>query len=154
MVGGDLLLNAGLLAPLYDWGSPFLLSPDQAVVRIPVGYLSFLLLAITLVWLLARFDVVRGKDGAVLGGSLGGIVWGAILLGLWSISTASPTLLAGWWLGQTAELALGGFVIGSILGGARLRRIAALVVAFVMVAAISAVVLQSIGYAPAPVVVR
>ena len=148
------MTHAGLLAPLYDWGSPFLLSPDQAVVRIPVGYLSFVLLAITLVRLLARFGIVRGKDGAVVGGVLGGIVLGAVLLGLWSISTASPTLLAGWWLGQTADLALGGFVIGSILAGARVRRMAALVVAFVVLAALSAVVLQSIGYAPAPVVVR
>jgi hypothetical protein len=46
MVGVDVVLHAGLLAPLYDWDSPFLLRPEEAFVRIPVGYLGFLVLAI------------------------------------------------------------------------------------------------------------
>jgi hypothetical protein len=39
MIGVDFFLHAGLLAPLYDWDSPFLLRPDEAFVRIPIGYL-------------------------------------------------------------------------------------------------------------------
>jgi hypothetical protein len=48
MIGVDVFLHAGLLAPLYDWDSPFLLRPDEAFVRIPIGHLSFLIIAI--VW--------------------------------------------------------------------------------------------------------
>ena len=115
MIGADFCLHAGLLAPLYDWGSPFLLRPADAFVRIPIGYLSFLVLAIGLAWLLPRFNVERGRDGAVVAGTLGAVGWGALLLGLWSISTADLGLFVGWWLGQTVELALGGLVVGAVL---------------------------------------
>ena len=62
MLGVDLFLHAGLLAPLYDWDSPFLLEPMTAFVRIPVGYLAFLVLAAGLAWLLpdsALMEAVR-----------------------------------------------------------------------------------------------
>jgi hypothetical protein len=90
----------------------------------------------------------------MLGGAFGAVTWGSLSLGLWSISTADPGLLAGWWVGQTVELGLGGFVVGSILGGAWLRAVAWKVAAIIIVAAISAVVLQVVGYATAPVLVR
>ena len=154
MVGVDLFLHAGLLAPLYDWDSPFLLRPEEAFVRIPIGYLSFLLLAIALAWLLPRFSVERGRDGALIAGAFGAVAWGALLLGLWSISTADPGLLAGWWVGQSVELGLGGLVIGSILGGTRVRTMAWRVGALLVAGAVSAIVLQTIGYAAAPVLVR
>jgi hypothetical protein len=78
------------------------------------------------------------------------VIWGALLLGLWSISTADPTLLVAWWLGQTAELALAGYVIGAALAGRALRSLAIQVGAILVLGAASAVVLQSIGYATAP----
>lgn len=59
MIGVDFFLHAGLLAPLYDWDSPFLLRPDEAFTRIPIGYLGFLVLAIGLAWLLTRLEVER-----------------------------------------------------------------------------------------------
>ncbi len=154
MVGFDLFLHAGVLAPLYDWGSPFLLSPGEAFARIPIGYLSFLVLAVALVWLLPRLGVADGRGGAALAGALGAVGWGALVLGLWSISTASPSLLVGWWLGQTAELALGGFLVGSVLSGARIRGLAGRVAVILVLGATSAIALQTIGYATAPVLVR
>jgi hypothetical protein len=153
MIGVDLSLHAGLLAPLYDWNSPFLLAPGDAFARIPIGYLSFLVLAIGLGWLLPRLEIQTGRDGAVIAGTLGGVLWAALLLGIWSISTADPTLLAAWWIGQTVELAVGGLVIGSVLGGARMRSVAWKVGALVVAGAVVAVVLQSIGYARAPIVI-
>lgn len=152
MLGVDLFLHAGLLAPLYDWDSPFLLRPEEAFVRIPIGYLGVLLLAIALTWALPRINVERGRDGALIAGAFAAVAWGALLLGLWSISTADSGLLVGWWVGQTAELALGGFVIGSILGGMRVRTMAWRVGGLLVVGAASVVVLQSIGYAAAPVI--
>ncbi|MGZ8438805.1 MAG: hypothetical protein ACXWXR_09750 [Candidatus Limnocylindrales bacterium] len=154
MLGVDFFLHAGLLAPLYDWDSPFLLRPEQAFLRIPIGYLGLLILAIALAWLLPRFNVGLGRDGALIAGAFGAVAWGALLLGLWSISTADPGLLAGWWVGQTVELGLGGYVIGSVHGGARVRAVAGKVGLVLVVGAISAVVLQAIGYAAAPVVIR
>jgi hypothetical protein len=151
MVGADLFLHAGLLAPLYDWDSPFLLPPEDAFVRIPVGYGALLLLAAAMVWLLPRLGVQRARDGALLAGAGGAVVWGAVVLGIWSISTADPSLLVAWWAAQTAELALAGLVVGAALGGTRLRRLAALVGAVLVLGVAAAVVLQSVGYAPAPV---
>lgn len=154
MTGVDFFLHAGLLAPLYDWDSPFLLRPDEAFVRIPIGYLGFLVLAIGLAWLLARLEIARDRDGALITGALGAVAWGAVMLGLWSISTADPALLVGWWAGQTVELAVGGHVIGAVLGGARLRALAWRVGLLLAVGMVSAVVLQTIGYATAPLISR
>lgn len=147
MIGVDLFLHAGVLAPLYDWDSPFLLAPVEAFVRIPAGYLAFLILAAGIVWLLLRLGTRGGRDGAVVGAVTGMVAWGALVLGLWSISTAGLPLLAGWWIGQTAELAVGGFVVGSALGGVPLRKLALWVGAIVTVGVATAIVLQSIGYA-------
>ena len=151
MLGVDLFLHAGVLAPLYDWDGPFLLRPQEAFVRIPAGWAALLVLAVALVWLLPRLGVRRGRDGALMAAAGGGVAWGALLIGLWSISTAPPMLLAAWWLGQTAELALGGFVVGAAVAGIRLRRLVVLAVVVIAIGIASAVVLQSIGYAPAPI---
>jgi hypothetical protein len=151
MIGVDFALHGGLLAPLYDWSSPFLLSPGDAFVRIPVGYAAFLVLAAALVWLLRRLGVQGARDGALAGAVAGAVTWGALVLGLWSISTADPGLLVGWWIGQTAELAVGGLVVGSLLGGASARRVAWRVGALVVLAIALAVILQTVGYATPPV---
>ena len=151
MVGVDFFLHAGLLAPLYDWGSPFLLTPGEAFVRIPLGYVGFLVLAVALLWLLPRLEVEGGRDGGIIAGGIGAVAWGAFLLGLWSISTVRPALLAGWWIGQTVELGLGGLIIGSALSGAGLRPMLWRVGALLVVGGISAVLLQTVGYATAPV---
>ena len=154
MLGLDLFLHAGVLAPLYDWRGAFLLRPEEAFVRIPIGYAGFLVLAIALAWLLPRLNVQRGRDGALIAGVFGAVVWGSLVLGLWSISTAEPGLLAGWWVGQSVELAVGGAVIGSILAGTRVRTMVWRVAALVAGGFIAAVVLQTIGYAEAPVLIR
>ena len=49
MLGIDFFVHGGLLATLYLQPSPFLLPPEQAFRRIPLAYVSFLLLAILLV---------------------------------------------------------------------------------------------------------
>lgn len=150
MLGVDLFLHAGVLAPLYDWDSPFLLSPVQAFVRIPAGWGAYLVLAVTLVWVLPRLGVRRGRDGALAAAVGGAVIWGAMTIGLWSISTAEPTLLAAWWLAQTIGLAAGGYVVRAALGGVGLRRLVVLAIAALAIGAVSAVILQSIGYVPSP----
>ena len=148
-LGFDLFLHAGLLARLYRQGSPFLLPPIEAFRRIPLGYASFLIAVLGLLWLFRRLDVRGAGAGVRLGGAVGLTVWGTVALGLYSVSTGSPALLVGWWLGQSAELALAGAVLGARGGGAPLRRIWLLVGFAVVVAVAVTVVLQSLGLAPA-----
>jgi hypothetical protein len=154
MIGVDFFLHAGLLAPLYDWASPFLLRPEVAFVRIPIGYLSLLPPVSLLAWLLPRLEVRRGRDGGAIAAGLGAIVWGTLLLGIWSISTAPPALLAGWWVAQIAELGLAGCIIGSLIAGLSVRAATWRVGGLILAAAGSAVALQVVGYATAPVLFR
>ena len=147
-LGIDLLLHAGLLAWLYARPTPFLLAPEQAFRRIPIGYLAFLGLTVALDALSERLGVRSAKAGLRLGAASGAVAWGALALGLWSVSTISIPLALGWWLGQTAELALAGAVLGAARGGAPRRRLWGRVVLVVVTCVIVTVVLQSAGWAP------
>jgi len=148
MLGMDFLLHAGLLSSLYTQPGPFLLPPERAFALIPIGYASFSLLAAALVWLAPHLGIRSAFGGLLFGLRLGALVWGALVLGLASISSASSTLLLGWFLGQTLELGIGGAVVGSALGGTRLKTLALRVLAFVIAAFALTVALQSIGLAP------
>jgi hypothetical protein len=148
MLGFDFLLHAGLLAGLYLQPSPFLLPPLTAFRLIPLGYLSFLLLAVLMTWLMIRLKLTGWRGGVVFGLELGGLTWGAFILGLLSISTASFALLMGWFIGQALEMALAGAVIGSGLAGMRLRRLLGIVVVGVLLSVITVIVLQTLGVVP------
>jgi hypothetical protein len=148
-LGVDLFLHAGLLARLYLEPSPFLLPAAEAFRRIPAGYLAFLVLTAALAWVLARLDVRGMVAGFRLGAAAGVVVWGALALGLYSISTAGLSLLLGWWLGQALELGLAGAVLGAAAGGTPVGRIWRRVIVAVVVLAGLTIVLQSIGWAPA-----
>lgn len=148
MLGFDFLLHAGLLAGLYAQPSPFLLPPLTAFTLIPVGYLSFLLMAVLLVWLMVRLKLAGWRQGAIFGLELGSLTWGAVMLGLLSATTASVPLLIAWFVGQTLELAIAGAVIGSGLAGTRLRRLFGVVIVFVLLSVITTIALQSLGVVP------
>jgi hypothetical protein len=149
VLGFDFFLHGGLLAGLYAEPSPFLLPPEEAFRLIPLGYASFLVFEIFLVWLMVRLDVKGWRSGMVLGLQVGAFAWGALVLGLLSISTASAGLMAGWFIGQTIEAGIGGMVAGAGLVAERRWRLVICVVIFVIVAIIVTVVLQSVGLAPA-----
>jgi hypothetical protein len=148
MLGVDFLVHGGLLAGLYSQPSPFLLPLATAFARIPLGYLSFLVLAVLLTWLLLRLQLAGWRAGAVFGLELGGLLWGAVVVGLFSISTAGLPLLIGWFVGQTAELAIAGAIVGSGLGGRRLRWLLGVVMGLVVLCAGATIVLQSTGVVP------
>jgi hypothetical protein len=149
VLGFDLFLHAGLLARLYLDASAFLLTPMESFRRIPIGYLSFLVSTILLVWLMVRLDLKGWRVGLGFGMKLGALVWGALTLGLYSISTADPSLLAGWFLGQTAELGLAGAVTGSALAGNRLGRLSLKVAGLILLLTVITIIMQSTGLAPA-----
>ncbi|MGK2935732.1 MAG: hypothetical protein ACSLFE_10890 [Gemmatimonadaceae bacterium] len=148
-VAFDLFLHGGLLARLYMEPSPFLLPLEDAFRRIPLGYATFLGLTIALYWLLARLGVRGWRRGMRYGLITGAIVWGALVIGLYSISTASVPLLAGWWIGQAAELGLAGSVLGAAASGTPLKRIWTVVAVAAVVLVIATITLQSLGLAPA-----
>jgi len=148
-LGVDVLLHGGILARQYVVPSPFLLDPPEAFRRIPYGYLAFLILTAALCWLIRRLDVRGAVAGFRHGAAAGIVVWGAVVIGLYSISTATVPLLAGWWLGQAIELGLAGAVIGASAAGMRHGRLWALVALAVIGCVAATVALQTIGGAPA-----
>jgi hypothetical protein len=152
-IGIDLFLHGGLLARLYVEPSPFLLPAEDAFRRIPLGYLTFLILTIGLFWLVRRLQIRGFVAGFGLAAVAGAVVWGALVLGLYSISTASLSLLTGWWIGQTVELAFAGGVLGAVANGVPLKRVWTGVGVAVVALVAATVALQSLGFAPAMKVV-
>ena len=148
-LGVDLFLHAGALARYYVRDIPFLVPPAVAFRRIPAGYLAFLLLTAALYWLVRQADV-RGAGRGFRWGAVAGLtVWGTLLLGLWSITTAPADLLLAWWVGQGLELGLAGAVRGAARAGTPLRRIWTAVAVAVLVLFAATIGLQAAGLAPA-----
>jgi hypothetical protein len=112
MLGFDLFLHAGLLADVYTKETPFLLPPLEAWNRIPIGYMSFLINAAFLTWFILKLDVRGWKRGAGVGLGLGAVMWFSLGLGLYSITTAAPSLLTAWAVGQSVEMAYAGALLG------------------------------------------
>lgn len=148
MLGFDFFLHAGLLARLYLRPSPFLLPPTKAFRLIPLGYTSFLLMAVLLTWMMDKLGIVGKRRGLIFGLKFGGMVWGAFVLGLLSISTAEGTLLLGWFFGQALELGVAGAVVGSGLSGERLKRVFVVVLTFTLFSVIITVLYQNSVLAP------
>ena len=144
MLGVDFTLHAGLLNEVYTTESPFLLPPERAFELIPLGYLSFLILAGFLVWLLLRLGIREAVSAGKIGLMFGAVVWGALMLGLLSITSADPILLLAWWIGQTLELGVGGAAAGFVLGGAALRKVWLGVVVGVVILVAVGILLQNI----------
>jgi hypothetical protein len=144
-IGLDFFLHAGLFAPFYRQASPFLLVPERAFALIPIGYTAFFLLAILLVWLMKGLRIYGGTQGFIFGLKIGGLTWGALILGLYSIATAPPLLLVGWFLGQTIELGVAGAVIGYGFKQFNLRRLFVIVISVFILLLILGLALQNLG---------
>ena len=147
-VGVDLFLHGGLLARLYVAPSPFLLPAGEAFRRIPFGYLAFLVLTAGLYWFCRSLGVRGVAAGARYGFLAGLVVWGAVSLGLYSISSATVPLLVAWWLGQSVELGFAGAVLGGLAAGVPTKRMLVWVALAVAAFFAMTVVLQSLGLAP------
>jgi hypothetical protein len=153
-LGFDVFLHGGLLAGLYVEPSGFLLGPEDAFRRILLGYLAFLALTLSLYWLLRRLGIRGAIAGFRHGAAAGAVVWGAFAAGLYSISTVTLPILAGWWIGQTAELGLAGAALGAAANGVPLKRIWTIVTGAVIACVAATIVLQSLGLAPPMKTVR
>lgn len=144
VVGIDFLLHASILAPLYAEPDPFLLPPERAFALIPLGYLSFLLLSVMLVWLMNRLSITAWKGGFTFALILGALIWGAFMLGLFSIAVVNPLLALSWFLGQSIELGIAGLVVGAGLGAESLKKLALWAVAIFFISLVVGILLQNI----------
>jgi hypothetical protein len=147
-LGFDLFLHGGLLARLYARPSEFLLPAEAAFRRIPLGYLSFLVLTGALYWLFGRLRIRGAVAGLRVGLATGLILWGSWVLGLYSISLAEADLLVGWWLGQSAELGLAGAVLGAAAAGITRGQLYAKAGVAIGLCVIATLALQALGWAP------
>jgi hypothetical protein len=149
MIATDFLIHGGVLAFLYTKESPFLLPARDAFVRIPLGYFSFLMLAMLLFYLFKPLKIGDRKQGFKAGLMLGIMIWASLCLGLLSISTADPLLLLGWFVGQSVEMAIAGYFMGWFYEGAALKKIWKWVAIYFIIMISFTIVLQSVGWAPA-----
>lgn len=145
MVGLDFLLNAGLFAGMYRDGGAFMLAPEEAFRRIPLGYAAFLILALGIVELTYRLAVRSVADGVRLGFASGAALAGAWGLGLYSIATLTPSVALAFSLIWLLLLTVGGGVAAAGLRGPSVRRLALRVAGADVLCAITVVALQSFG---------
>ena len=147
-LGVDLFLNAGVFAWVFFEPSPFLLSPEELFLRIPLGYLSFLLITALVVWLMSSLSIAGWRAGARFGVVLGAVIHGAGVLGIASVSTASVSLLAAWFVGQTLQTGIVGAVVGQGFATSNLRHLGLLVVVLDVVLIGTTFALQSLEIVP------
>ena len=76
----------------------------------------------------------------------------SLTLGLYSISTANPQLLAAWFAGQVLEMGIAGVVIGQGLAMDNLRGLTLAVIFGVIFLFVATIVLQSVGLSPSIVI--
>lgn len=143
VIGIDFLLHASVLAPIYARPSSFLLPPERAFSLIPLGYLSFLIYVIMIVWLMSKLDIHTWNGGIVFGLKMG-LLWGAQVIGLLSITTAPPILMLGWFIGQSLESGIAGLVAGAGFGADNLRKLMVGAVLFIIGSIVIGVVIQNI----------
>jgi hypothetical protein len=152
VLGFDLILHGAILSSFYVQESPFLLPPLESFRRIPLGYLSFLITTIFLAWLVAKLELRGWRRGMVLGSLVGGVIWISLGIGMYSISTAPQSLLFGWVLGQTLEMAYAGAVIGQGFYVDRTRKLTITVLLLTLGFIVLTFILQSVGLAQAVVI--
>jgi len=149
-LGLDFFLHAGVLAWLWTEPHPVLLPARDLALRIPLGYLSFLLMVGLLAWLALRLDAGAPRRSALLGLQVGALTSASFMLGLASISTIPPMLLLAWAITQTLEMTAAGAVLGAALGARRLRWLVAGIIGLAIACIAIAVALQNLGLAPMP----
>jgi hypothetical protein len=145
MIGVDFILHGGLFAAIYKQERLFILSAEEAFLRIPIGYLALLITAGLLTWIVGQTSARGWKKGLVLGLVLGATMATSFTLGLYSISTASREFLVAGFVAQLIEFAIAGAIIGHGLLVDSLRKLViAVAIGFVLLVA-GTIAIQNTG---------
>jgi hypothetical protein len=140
----DFLVHGALLTRWYEQGSLSLLPLEEAFARIPLGYLSFFLLVVLIVWLCMRLELSGAREGLGFGLSLGSFLAASHGLALVSITTIDPVLLLWWSVSEAFEIGVVGCVVGRALGSERLGRLGLLVVVGAVILLVVTVSVQNL----------
>ncbi|MGA9531713.1 MAG: hypothetical protein WBR18_03265, partial [Anaerolineales bacterium] len=114
--------------------------------------LSFLLSTMFLTWVIGKLELQGWRQGMVLGGLVGFAIWVSLSIGLYSISTAPLSLLFGWAVGQSLEMAYAGAIIGQGLQVNKTRRLVITILLLTVGLVVLTFILQSVGLATAVVI--
>jgi len=147
MLGTDFLLHAGILYPIYTQDHPFLLDNTLAFYLIPIGYASFLISAGLIYWLVWQLQFETGGEAGRFSLVFGTTMWGSLILGLFSIANAPFWLLIGWFIGQSVEIAIAGYVMGTKLDNYLTSEHHAInrnVLIYVIICLISGIIIQNL----------
>ncbi|HSR48418.1 MAG TPA: hypothetical protein VLL77_10605 [Anaerolineales bacterium] len=147
-LGLDFFIHGGILASVYIESTPFLLPGAEAFRRIPLGYLALFLTSALLTWILAQTSARGWRKGLALGLALGTVMGLSSSLGLYSISTVSPGILAAAFAAQILEGGIAGAIVGQGLQARSLGRLTLIVVLAVVVLIAATIILQSTGAVP------
>ena len=139
----DFFLNAGVFASYFSSGDQFILSSQQAFIRIPAGYASILFLVGVLGFLIYGGTGTTPGRGMRIGLIYGVVVSSSSVLGLWSITEAPVGFLTVLFVDQLAELTVAGAVI-SIVRSSSSRHITRWVVLVAVACVAGGVILQNI----------
>lgn len=142
-LGFDFLWHGGILVEIYTSPNPAMLDPEQAFVRIPFGYGSLLMQVVLVYWFLSFGEVNEWQKGLRVGFMFGSIMGIVYVLGQYSILTLELELLILWGIGHVFEYSAMGAVLGAGISVASLKRLATKVAAFVAIAVLFTIVLQS-----------
>lgn len=147
-VGLDFFIHGGIFAAVYLEATPFLLPGAEAFRRIPLGYLALLLNSGLLAWILGRTSARDWRRGLALGLALGTVMGLSSSLGLYSISTVSPGILAASFAAQVLETGVAGAMFGHGLRARSLRRLTLIAILALGLLVAATIVLQSTGMVP------
>ncbi|HET7405059.1 MAG TPA: hypothetical protein VFJ63_02990 [Candidatus Bathyarchaeia archaeon] len=139
----DVFLNAGVFTSIFKSGDPFILSPEEAFIRIPAGFAALLLLVVVESLLIFHWPVTSVASGARIGIIYGVTISSGTLLGLWSITVASAAFLFVWVVDMLSELTIAGIVISSVRSNS--RHVARWVIIGAIACLIGGVIVQNIS---------
>ncbi|HEV2226316.1 MAG TPA: hypothetical protein VGR56_05865 [Nitrososphaerales archaeon] len=110
----DFFLNGGVFTSYFRSGDSFIVSPSDAFVRIPLGYISLLLLVLVLAYFIDKGSVSTINGGMKMSLIYALVVASSSVLGLWSITVVPAAFLLIWFVDQVLELTVAGTVLSMV----------------------------------------
>ncbi|MEX2623935.1 MAG: hypothetical protein WD651_09405 [Acidimicrobiia bacterium] len=144
-VGIDLFFNAGVFMPLFDQERESSLLPDELLFRrIPVAYLSLLVGAAALGWLIDKIDISEVRQGVIVGGISGVVLSLMGLVSLWTAIDMTGIFVMAGSLVVIAEFASAGGVLQAFRLGPHPARLARRILLAALLAGIAGIAIQNL----------